>query len=228
MLRILLLALTFVMALHPLTGWTQGAPPLAPPSPLPPAPGWNNAGNLTFPAQGGERRPYADELWGFKLGAKAGHQWWAYNVHFPFNSNPDPFQQKFAFERMDLELRDMNFWMGYVNAEIQPVQNIVLYGILGGNIPKSVSTVKMSATGVWTRPAAFNGGNTVSPWYWDTKFQWWMAEAGVLFWVNSIFGIEAGFHMEHADWRMTNPRNETLEIPGRVELNGVSIPCDRI
>ncbi len=209
----------------------QGTQPLVPSGPPPPAPGWNNSGAWMLPGMGAPtRRPYEDELWRFKVGVKPGHQWLNYKISFPYKSNPDPALQVFAFERMELELRDSNFWIGYLDAEIQPIQNLVLYGIWGGNAPKEYSTVRMDATGVWTRPGdAGNGGNTSSPWYWDTRFQWWTLDVGAVYWVNSTIGIEAGFRTEHIDFQLKAPRNETLETRGGgVDPNGVTIPCDRI
>jgi hypothetical protein len=230
MLKKSLLALTLTMTMLTGLALAQDVQPLIPQGPAAPAPGWNNSGNWMVPTMGPNRRIYQDEMWRFKLGARVGYQWLNYNVTFPYNSNPDPTLQVFAFERMDLELRNSDYWVGYLDVELQPIQNLILYAIWGGNAPKEFSNVKMSATGAWTRPDPPNGGNTVSPWYWDTRFQWWTLDVGAVYWLSSEIGVEAGFRSEHTDFKMLAPRNETTEGRGTVGPgpNGVTIPCDRI
>jgi hypothetical protein len=203
----------------------------------PPAMGWNNSGTWrvpTFPGFGqGPRRLFEDELWTFRVDGRVGHQWMDFSKKFPYNSNPDPRAQRFAFERMDIELKDSNYWVGFTEVQVQPAQDLIAFARVGGNIPKQYSTITMSATGAWTRPAnpvasvltdantgvsflsfgpTLNGANTTSPWYWDTEFQWWLWEAGALVRLNSDFALELGYRTEHVDYRMINPRNDTTEF----------------
>jgi hypothetical protein len=167
---------------------------------------------------------YSDEQWRIKLEASPGYQWlnWVSNIKYPIPANIA--NERLPFEAMKLTLQDSDYWVGFAGIELQPDPNILGFARVGGNIPKDVSTVRMDASGVYTWPAGLNGANSVSPWFWDTRFQWWMAEAGAVLKVASAWGLEAGFRWEHYDFKLTNPRNETLEIPGRVDPNGRTLP----
>jgi hypothetical protein len=76
--------------------------------------------------------------------------------------------------------------------------------------------------------------NLVPPWQWTAKnFQWWMAEGGIAWWVNSLYALEGGFRAEHVDFKLTNPRNNTRRID--LDQNdpipvypGTEIICTRI
>ncbi len=241
---VLLGALLFVLA--PCIGSAQGPPtPLfpaqaPPPQPLP-APGWQNAGQWQFPTSlgvggWGNRQRYQDEIWNVAASGRFGYQWMRWTTYFPFNSNPDPEQQVFPFERMDITLKDGGFWVGYGGVEIQPLPNLVLFGRYGINIPKS-SEVEMDASGRVTRPGfgstltvpptnTGSGANAISPWTWTTWFHWWMWEAGLVWWVIPEAGIELGFRMEHIDYQLTDPRNRSESVD-RIP-SGLEITCNRI
>jgi outer membrane receptor protein involved in Fe transport len=234
-------ALLLVMA--PSIGLPQAGPAPTPiyTGPPPPAPGWNNAGMSTFPSAPGTgwgtgRRLYADEQWVLKGDVRFGHMWMNFNTFFPFASNPDPEQQVFAFERMDIQLKDGNFWAAFGGLELQPVPTLVLYGRYGHNIPRS-GTMYMDASGRYTRPgiaiidggvigALGNGANSISPWYWDTTFNWWMWETGGAWWFTPEFAFEAGFRYEHIDYLLQNPRGVTEAVAQGPP--GLAITCDRI
>ena len=92
-----------------------------------------------------------DEQWVVTGDVRFGHMWMRFNTFFPFASNPDPEQQVFAFERMDLQLKDGNFWVGFAGLEVQPVPTFVLFARYGINVPR-LSHMYMDATGRFTRP----------------------------------------------------------------------------
>jgi hypothetical protein len=200
-------------------------------APPPPTPGWNNGGTFTFPVApgsgwGGGRRLYEDELRTISVNASFGRQWMKWNAFYPFASNPDPELQVFEFERMDVSLKDGDFWVGFAGVELQPVPTLSLFCRYGANIPR-LSAVEMDASGRATRPAVGNdpanftgnGANTTSPWYWDTSFHWWMLEGGAAWWFMPEVAFEMGFRTEHVDYRLENPRNLTEAMdrtpPGR-------------
>jgi len=151
------------------------------------------------------------------------------------------------FDSMDLDLADNNFWIGFVGLELQPIQDIVLYGEAGGNIATNVR-MNMFANGRGTAAATPFFVNTagvtqagenldanlVPPWQWTAKnFQWWMAEGGVAWWVNSLYALEAGFRTEHVDFKLRNPRNNTRRIDIDQDdpippFPGTAIVCTRI
>jgi outer membrane receptor protein involved in Fe transport len=232
-----------LLVLAPSIGLPQGAPPPAPiyPAPPPAAPGWNSAGIPTFPTTSGVgwgtgRRLYSDEQWLLKGDVRFGHMWMRFNTYFPFQSSVDPTQTLFAFERMDIQLEDGNTWVGFAGLELQPVPTLVLYGRYGHNIPRP-STMYMDASGAFTLPgtativggvigAVGNGANSISPWYWDTTFNWFMWETGAAWWFTPELAFEAGFRYEHIDYILQNPRGVTEAVAQGPP--GLAITCDRI
>lgn len=187
---------------------------------------------------------YADEQWTVTGDLRFGHMWMNFNTFFPFASNPDPNQQAFAFERMDLQLKDANWWVGFAGLEVQPFPTFVLFGRYGINIPRS-SHMYMDASGRITRPGlptinidpvtgiatigvldSGNGANSVSPWTWDTTFHWWMWEAGGAWWFTPELAFEAGFRMEHIDYKLQNPVGVSEAVAQGPP--GLAITCDRI
>ncbi len=213
-----------LIVLSPIAGLSQTAfaPPLVPSQP-PPAPAWNNAGILTFPAFPGSgwswNRPrFQDELWRIIVDARIGRQWMNWNTFFPFSSNSNPELQSFEFERMDVTLKDGDFWVGFADLELQPIRNLAIFSRYGANIPR-LSAVEMDASGRATRPLPGNGANSTSPWYWDTWFHWWMWEGGLAWWFTPAVAFELGFRTEHIDYKLENPRNLTEPLaripPGR-------------
>ena len=232
MTQLLMFSGVVLLVLSPCVGLpqTETPPPFVPTQP-PPAPGWNNAGTWMFPAAPGvgwsrNRTRYQDELWTVTANARIGRQWMKWNVFFPFASNPDPEAQSFEFERMDVTLKDGDFWVGFAGLELQPVPDFVLFGRYGANIPR-LSTMEMDASGRATRPAVGtdpanftgNGANSTSPWYWNAWFHWWMLEGGLAWWFTPQLAIELGFRAEHVDYKMEDPRNLTEAMaripPGR-------------
>jgi len=152
------------------------------------------------------------------------------------------------FDSMDLDLVDNNLWIGFVGLELQPIQDIVLYGEAGGNIATNVR-MNMYANGrgtaaatpfvaVTTSAATFPGenldANLVPPWQWTAKnFQWWTAEGGLAWWVSSLYALEAGFRTEHVDFKLEHPRNNTRRIDIDQDdpippFPGTAIVCTRI
>lgn len=243
MARRLMILGALLLVLAPSIGLPQALPPPAPiyPAPPPPAPGWNNAGSYTFPSApdtglGAGRRLYQDEQWVLKGDVRFGHMWMNFNTFFPFQSNADPEAQVFAFERMDIQLKDGNFWAAFGGLELQPVPTLVLYGRYGHNIPRS-GTMYMDASGRFTRPgtatiiggvigAIGNGANSISPWYWDTTFNWFMWETGGAWWFTPELAFESGFRYEHIDYILQNPRGVTEAVAQGPP--GLAITCDRI
>jgi hypothetical protein len=241
MARRLMILGALLLVLAPSIGLPQAGPAPTPiyTGPPPPAPGWNNAGMSTFPAGpgtgwGNGRRLYEDEQWVVTGDVRFGHMWMRFNTFFPFNSNPDPEQQIFAFERMDLQLQDGNFWVGFGGLEVQPVPTFVLFAQYGINIPR-LSHMLMDATGRFTRPGfnpfgttdvIGNGANSISPWTWDTTFHWWMLDTGGAWWFTPELAFEAGFRLEHIDYRLQNPRGVSEAVDAVPP--GLAISCNRI
>jgi hypothetical protein len=220
-----------LMALLPCVAIGQGVQPLYPAMPpqAPPGPGMPGVGPWA-PYPGGpmgtaNRQLYPDERWIIAPYVRAGYQWLEFHANFPGPSVPIVDSNR-VFDSMDLDLVDNNFWIGFVGLELQPIQDWVLYGELGGNIATNVR-FNMNASGRGTAAAqpflidAFGNvvpgqnldANLVSPWQWTGKnFQWWMAEGGIAWWVNSLYALEIGFRTEHVDFKLTDPRNATHRI----------------
>ncbi len=243
MARRLMIFGALLLILAPSLGLPQVGPAPTPiyPGPPPPAPGWNNAGISTFPSAPGTgwgtgRRLYQDEQWVLKGDARFGHMWMRFNTFFPSNLNDQFGQPGFAFERMDLQLKDGNFWVGFAGLELQPVPSLVIYGQYGINVPR-LSHMLMDATGLFTTPgsaiivngvigASGNGANSISPWTWDTTIHWWMWETGAAWWFTPELAFDGGFRYEHIDYRLQNPRGVTEAVAQGPP--GLAIVCDRI
>jgi hypothetical protein len=241
MARRLMILGALLLVLAPSIGLPQAGPMPTPapiyPAPPPAAPGWNNAGAYAFPSAPGTgwgvgRRLYADEQWFLKGNVEFGHMWMRFNTFFPFNSNPTG-QQVFAFERMDLQLQDGNFWVGFAGLEAQPLPSLVLYGRYGINVPR-LSHMLMDATGTFTSAgtAIIGDGvsgapaNAISPWTWDTTIHWWMWETGGAWWFTPELAFESGFRYEHIDYRLQNPRGVSEAVAQSPP--GLAITSDRI
>jgi len=244
MARLLMILGALLLVLSPCIGLPQAGPPPTPlysAPPPPPAPGWNNSGMYTFPGApgtgwAGGRRLYEDEQWRVTGGVRFGYAWMGFESLFPFNPNLDPTQTLFAFERMELNLHDGGFWVGFADVEVQPIPTLVLFGRYGINVPR-LSNMTMNATGAFTTPgtaivvggvigAEGNGANSISPWTWDTWFHWWMWEAGLDWWFTPELAFEAGFRLEHIDYQLQNPRGVTEAVAQGPP--GLAIICDRI
>jgi len=232
MTRFALLLGALCMVLAPCLGSAQ----VAPPGPgIPPAgpggPGFPGT-PLFSPFQGPGAQSYVqrspDEAWTARTEARAGHMWLAYNMSFPYQISDfvgNPF-----FVGMDLSLKDSNYWMGIAILELQPVQDFIVYGRLGGNIPKD-SIAEMNFTGAGVRtPTSVPlgaGANAGSPWEWTARqVFWWMVEGGVAWMFTRDFGLDLGFRAEHLEFYLTSPRNQTLSLNNNPP--GFAIPCDRI
>jgi hypothetical protein len=292
MIRYLTLFAVLLTLLAPIAATAQeGVVPVGPPvgpQPLAPAPGWNNGNQWIAPGSQPGRIPYDDERWLIRIQPRAGYSWWRYNANFPMDS--DPRNLRFSIEQKDLDIKDMNYWVGSIGLQIQPApaSGFILYGNASANLTRE-STVEVNGTGKLFRPtspvfytaadnvgqpaftvnladgsaftvdtdqggfflpqgttgtiggAAFvipdaadplgltalgdfggvSGANMTPPWFWDTKFQWWMMEAGALYQIIPELAIEAGFRSEHVDFKMTNPRNLTAEAFGRRGTAGI-------
>jgi len=203
-----------------------------------------------FPGLGvaADQQVFPDQRWVFATYLKPGYQWMEYHANFPQAGIFTPFSNR-IFNSMDLRLKDPNFWVGFAGVEVQPVQDLVLYGEVGSNVPTNVrfdmwaqGRGTASATpdiNPATNPAATFFGenldaNLTPPWEWTAKdFFWWMVEGGGAWWVSSRYAVEAGFRAEHVDFKLTNPRNNTIRID--IDQNdpippypGREIVCTRI
>ncbi|MBI4961905.1 MAG: hypothetical protein HY913_01375 [Desulfomonile tiedjei] len=259
-----------LMALVPCAAIGQGVQPLYPMAPpqvgpgpgmpgmAPPGPGMPGMTGMApwapFPGGIGQpnRQVFPDERWVISPWARAGYQWREFHANFP--NNIQTINSARIFDSMDLDLVDNNFWVGFTGVELQPIQDIVLYGQIGANIPTNVR-MNMFASGKGTAAAVpftvivnndgpllagpfFAGenldANLVPPWQWTAQnFTWWIAEAGAAWWVNSLYALEAGFRTEHVDFHLKDPRNNARRID--IEQNdpipvypGTEIICTRI
>ncbi|MEW6531651.1 MAG: hypothetical protein AB1473_12490 [Thermodesulfobacteriota bacterium] len=218
------------MVLIPCVGSAQVA--------LPPGPGVPTAGpgfpgaSLLSPFRGPGAPPYEerspDESWSLRAQGRAGYMWMLYSVNFPFQ-NAD-FIGTPAFVGADISLKDGGYWMGITGLEVQPIEDLFLYGRLGAIIPKD-SIVEMSFTGAAGRtPTSVpmgSGANTVSPWEWTAEqFFWWMVEGGAAFMLTRAFALDIGFRAEHIDFHMRSPRNRTQALNNNPP--GFAITSDRI
>jgi hypothetical protein len=151
----------------------------------------------------------------------------------------------FNFESIRLTVNQEPFWVGFAGLELQPAPDVIAYVEVGGNIPRDGAEAFMDATGRAFLPDDFSNGlagpgpppvgisfasdlrsppNTTSPWIWKIKnFQWWMIDAGMAYMVNSVMGVEAGFRVEHFDFKLVDPRNFTTPVPG-LSNNASGIP----
>ena len=168
-----------------------------------------------LPWLGTGRTIYSDELWRFAGSVAPGHEWINMTFNFPFSAG-----NTLNFESMNLKLNSEPFWVGFVGAEAQLVQDWIVYGRAGANIPRNAEMV-MDATGKALlpadpgNPALDSPPNLTPPWMWTAKnFQWWMLEGGVLHAITSTCAVEAGFRVEHFDFELTDPRNFTTALPG--------------
>jgi hypothetical protein len=151
----------------------------------------------------------------------------------------------FNFESIRLSMAPEPYWVGFAGVELQPAPDVIVYGELGGNLQRDGADVWMDASGLAFIPDDFSNGlegpgppplnvsfasalrsppNTTSPWIWKTKnFQWWMIDAGAAYMLNSVIGVEAGFRVEHFDFKLVDPRNFTTPVPG-LSNNASGIP----
>ena len=230
MTRFALLLGALCMVLVQCLGSAQVAPPPGPGVP-PAGPGFPGT-PLYSPFQAPGAQPYPqrspDEAWTVRSEGRAGHMWLTYNLSFPhqvtdFIGNP-------FFVGIDLSLKDSNYWMGIYILELQPIQDFILYGRLGANIPKD-STVVMDFTGAGARtPTSVplgSGANAISPWTWTAhQVFWWMVEGGVAWMFTRDFGLDLGFRAEHLEFTLLSPRNGSLPLNNVPP--GFAIPCYRI
>lgn len=221
----LLIVVTFIAVMLPYVAFAQmnvpppaaiqpgrGVPFNAPPvmaGPQPGIPFWN------YPWVPAGRPLYSDERWRFAASVAPGHQWMNMTFDFPFSAG-----NTLNFESMNLKLNSEPFWVGFVGAELQPTQDWIVYGRMGGNIPRNAEMV-MDGTGKALLPA--NPGdpnldsppNLTPPWTWTARnFQWWLLEGGVVKNVTNTLALEAGFRVEHVDFELRDPRNFTTPLPG--------------
>lgn len=240
----LLLALMLVAVFVPHAAMSQmnAAPPMAiapgPGAPIGPPPvAIGGQSGMPFsnylPGQFGSRRQvYSDERWQLALSVAPGHQWINMTFDFPFSAG-----NTLNFESTNLKLNSEPFWMGFVGAELQPLQNWILYGTMGGNIPRNTEMV-MNGTGRAflpanpSDPATDSPPNLTPPWIWTAKnFQWWMVEGGVLHAATNTLALELGFRVEHFDFELRDPRNYTSALAGAAGGGrplGRAITCPRI
>jgi hypothetical protein len=126
-----------------------------------------------------------------------------------------------VFESMDLQLKDGNVWVGFVGIELQPISNVTLYAEFGGSAVRE-AIVRMGAAGRATDPPPALDANLISPWEWTAAgFRWWMLDTGVAWSISELFALELGFHMEHIDFRLEDPRNDTWRNDFDPPMEGV-------
>lgn len=206
-----------------------GAPFNGPPVVAGPQPGIPFGSYPWVPAG---RPLYSDERWRIAASVAPGHQWMNMTFDFPFSAG-----DRFNFESMNLKLNSEPFWVGFVGAELQPEQDWIVYGRMGGNIARNTEMV-MNGTGRAFFPANPDDPNLDSPpnltppWIWTARnFQWWLLEGGVVKNMTCTLALEAGFRVEHLDFELTDPRNYTTPLPGAAGGNRPitnAIICPRI
>ncbi|MGB6063896.1 MAG: hypothetical protein WBG50_03750 [Desulfomonilaceae bacterium] len=234
--RLLLLIATLLMALLPTMALPQGVP--TPLFPAPPPGGEILSSSPGFGA--GVSRPYfADEVWTLKPYARAGYMWMDWEFSFPFALVPgvaviDRPANALNVEAMDLKLLDGQYWVGFVGAQIQPFRDLIAYTEMGGNLQRD-NTWIMNATGKAflssnpSNPLLDNPPNTVSPWIWSShNFQWWMIDSGIDYRITSNWALEAGFMVEHIDFKLVDPRNSTQADTTTGRPPGAAITCGRV
>jgi hypothetical protein len=236
--RLSVISAFLVILVLPCMAFSYGIPPTAMPRPprqiakcLPPSPT-----PIPFcPTFAGPPLPPFDPggtgpVGGFRPYGKIGSMWMKEKVDFPFRA-PDPLNPQFNFEQMTLTMDTEQFWVGAVGLETEPIRNVIMYGEIGGTVPKD-STIRMDATGRALLPAPDNPQNLVSPWVWTAKnIHWWEMQGGAAFMVTPTLGFEVGFRTEHIDYRMTDPRNfvQASDIGLAAGLApGFGISCGRI
>ena len=213
-------------AIPPGTGVPLNPPPVMA-GPQSGIPLWN------YPTWVASGRPvFSDERWRLAASVSPGYQWMNMTFDFPFSAG-----NTFNFESMNLKLNSEPFWVGFVGAELQPSQDWILYGRIGGNIPRNTEMV-MDGTGRAFLPANPDDPNLDSPpnltppWIWTARnFHWWLLEGGVVHSVTSTLALEAGFRVEHLDFELRNPRNFTTPLPGAAGGNRPvtrAIICPRV
>jgi hypothetical protein len=152
MFRYLTLVAALLLALTPITATGQEniVPPVGP-EPGGSAPGLNNGNQWVAPGSQAGRVPYDDERWILRIQPRAGYTWMRYNANFSMES--DPRNLRFSIEQKDLDVKDMNYWVGFIGLQLQPAPGFVLYGNAGGNLTRK-STVEVNGAGKLFRPAA--------------------------------------------------------------------------
>ncbi len=229
---------TLIIAVLPSICWSFGVPPAWPNqqraiAKCPPPMQGPFAGN---PQVMGQPWPMYDpampvgQSGGLRPYVKLGSMWMSEETNFPFRA-PDPLNPQFGFEQLTLTMNTEQFWVGFVGAEMEPIQNVILYGEIGANVPRNVD-ITMNGTGRYFLGPPDNEQNLLSPWVWTAKdVHWWVAEAGAAFMVTYGLGFELGFRTEHIDYKMTDPRNfvEATAVGIAAGLApGLGISCARI
>lgn len=162
--------------------------------------------------------------------AKAGFQWMAFDASFPV-LGVNPATSVRVFESMDLQLRDGNVWVGFLGLRVRPTPNLTLYAEYGRNALRD-AIIKMGAAGRATDPPPALDANLISPWEWTAAgFRWWMLDTGVAWSLSELYSLEFGFHMEHIDFQLKDPRNDTERFdidPPIVPVPGRAITAQRL
>ncbi len=215
-----------LVATSPFSAMGQGVIPLMPGGDIGPGfgPGMPGPG-MGMPWTGsGSRQRFSDEMWRVNSYARIGPAWFNLTFDSPFNVPPvlsgGQLVPRFNFESIRLTISQEPYWVGFVGLELQPAPDFIVYSELGGNMKRDGAEAYMEASGRAFLPADPNGPNdsppnTTSPWIWKiNNFQWWMIDSGVAYKVNSIVAVEAGFRVEHFDFKLVDPRNFTTPLPG--------------
>ncbi|MBI5250906.1 MAG: hypothetical protein HY912_15570, partial [Desulfomonile tiedjei] len=144
---------TLMLGLLPCVGWSYGMPPMAGFNQQPaiakcPPPGQGPfAVNPGFvgPAWPGPCAMPMNQSSGIRPYVKLGSMWMSEETNFPYRA-PDPLNPQFGFEQVTLTMNTEQFWVGFAGLEMEPIQNVILYGEIGGNVPKNAD-ITMNATG---------------------------------------------------------------------------------
>ncbi len=241
--KLFLMLGVLLVASLPISAMGQGVIPLVPGGdvgpgvgPGMPGPGMGMPGpGMGMPSMGwGGRQRYSDEMWQVNSYARIGPAWFNLTFDSPFNVTPvnsgGELVPRFNFESIRLTISQEPYWVGFVGLELQPVPDFIVYSELGGNIKRDGAEAYMEASGRAFLPADPGGPNDsppnlTSPWIWKiNNFQWWMIDSGVAYKVNSIVAVEAGFRVEHFDFKLVDPRNFTTPIPGALGANDLVTP----
>lgn len=243
--RKLFLAAVFMLLLVPYTGVCQVPGPGQGAMPIP-GMGLNSGvpGTPPMPLQSYSLFPQQNPAGGaprfLEAYIKGGYQWLNFDANFPV-LGVDPHTSPNIIDTMDFQLKDGNFWVGFTGVRVTPIEDITLYAEVGANAQRDC-IIKTGIAGritdlvsqaVVPTPPGLPGlnANLVSPWNWTAAgFQWWMIDAGIAWNVSALYSLEFGFHEEHIDYRMQDPRNGTERVPiiGEVPITGTAITGQRI
>lgn len=196
-----------------------GPPPMA--APIDPSmPGFGFDPSAMMMGMPGGWGPFMGGGLSGMVDARAGYMWMNLNANFPFTN-----LNRFLFEDMNITLKDANMWVGLLGLEIEPGDRLLFYGQIGASIPRDATAI-ISFNGIMN---PFGGANVVPPWEWTaSNLFWWMIDGGLGVRIADGYAIVGGFRAEHLEYRMIDPRNNTIENRGPASVVTNAIRCDRL